>query len=94
MDKDPKKLWSHWNKETKQVSNDEGNNCFELYIFFLNFHQVIYSLPTISCPSLKLLAVMVFEVSSFIQIRKGMDVEIVNFSTCPGTTKKPKCTCP
>ena len=31
MDKDPKKLWSHWNKETKQVSKNEGNNCFELF---------------------------------------------------------------
>ena len=30
---------------------------------FLNFHQVIYSLSSISWPSLKLLAVVVFEIS-------------------------------
>ena len=34
--------------------------------FFLNFHQVIYSLPSISCPVLELLAVAVFEISSFL----------------------------
>ena len=35
-------------------------------IFFLNFHQVIHSLPSISCPTLELLAVTVFEmISSF-----------------------------
>ena len=30
---------------------------------FLNFHQLIYSLSSISRPSLKLLAVIVFEIS-------------------------------
>ena len=35
------------------------------YIVF-NFHQVIYSLPSISCPTLELLAVTVFEISSFL----------------------------
>ena len=34
--------------------------------FFLNFHQVIHSLPSISCPTLELLAVTVFEISSFL----------------------------
>ena len=34
--------------------------------FFLNFHQVIYSLPSISYPTLKLLAVTVFKRSSFL----------------------------
>ena len=32
--------------------------------FFINFHQVIYSLPSISCPTLELLAA--FEISSFL----------------------------
>ena len=36
------------------------------YIFFINFHQVIYSLPSISCPDLMLLAITVFEISSFL----------------------------
>ena len=36
-----------------------------LLLLFFNFHQVIYSLSSISCPSLKLLAVMVFKISSF-----------------------------
>ena len=26
--------------------------------------------------------------------KTGRGVEIVKFSTCPGTSKKPKCTCP
>ena len=33
---------------------------------FLNFHQLIYLLPSISCPDLELLAVTVFEISSFL----------------------------
>ena len=33
---------------------------------FINFHQLIYSLPSISCPDLELLAVTVFEISSFL----------------------------
>ena len=37
------------------------------YVYiFLNFHQVIYSLPSISCPTLELLALMDFEISSFL----------------------------
>ena len=35
-------------------------------MYFINFHQVIYSLPSISCPDLELLAVTVIEVSSFL----------------------------
>ena len=34
--------------------------------FSQNFHQLIYSLLSISCPSLKLLAVIDFEISSFL----------------------------
>ena len=34
--------------------------------FFINFHQLIFSLPSISCPDLELLAVEVFEISSFL----------------------------
>ena len=34
--------------------------------FFLNFHQVIYSLTSISCSTLVLLAGRVFEISSFL----------------------------
>ena len=34
--------------------------------FFFNFHQVIHSLPSISCPILELLAVTVFEISYFL----------------------------
>ena len=29
-------------------------------VYFIDFHQVIYSLPSISCPTLELLAVTVF----------------------------------
>ena len=35
-------------------------------LYFIDFHQVIYSLPSISCPTLELLAVTVFEISSFL----------------------------
>ena len=35
-------------------------------IYFIDFHQVIYSLPSISCPTLELLVVTVFEISSFL----------------------------
>ena len=34
--------------------------------FFKKSHQVIYSLFSISCPSLKVLAVLVFKISSFL----------------------------
>ena len=37
---------------------------------FINFHQLIYSLPSISCPDLELLAVTVFDISDF-KICKG-----------------------
>ena len=37
----------------------------EIY-FFINFQQLIYSLLSISCPDLELLAVTVFEISSFL----------------------------
>ena len=37
-----------------------------IMIFFLNFHKSIYSLSSISLASLKLLTVMVFEISSFL----------------------------
>ena len=35
-------------------------------IYFINFQQVIYSLPSTSCPTSELLAVKVFEISSFL----------------------------
>ena len=35
-------------------------------IFSLNFQQVIFSFPSISFPTLELLAVTVFEISSFL----------------------------
>ena len=34
--------------------------------FFLNFHQVVYLFSSISCLGLKLLAVIVFEILSFL----------------------------
>ena len=34
--------------------------------FFYNFHQNIYSLSTITSPSLKVIAVIVFEISNFL----------------------------
>ena len=46
--------------------NAKGNNSKKIKYFFLNFHQVIYSVSSISCPSLKLLAAIVFEISSFL----------------------------
>ena len=49
--------------------NAKGNNS-KKYLF-LNFHHVIYSLSSSSCPSLKLPAVILFEISSFfVQIFK------------------------
>ena len=33
---------------------------------FVNYHHLICSLPSISCPDLELLAVTVFEISSFL----------------------------
>ena len=38
----------------------------ERNIYIFNFHQVIYSIPSISCPTLELLAVTVFDESSFL----------------------------
>ena len=35
-------------------------------IYFIDFHKVIYSLPSISCQTLELLAVTVYEISSFL----------------------------
>ena len=47
--------------------------------FFLNFHQVIHSLPSISCPTLELLAVTVFEISSLLsKFAKGNNSKIIN----------------
>ena len=44
-----------------------GNNSKnQTNFFFLNFHQNIYSLSSITCPSLKLIAVIVFEISNFL----------------------------
>ena len=37
----------------------------KIYILFI-FQQVIYSLPFISCPTLELLDVTVFKISSFL----------------------------
>ena len=49
----------------------KGNNLKRIKItFFLNFHKVIYSLSSMSCQSLKLLAVIVFEISSFSDLKK------------------------
>ena len=45
-------------KNTKTITKKK-------YIF-INFHQLIYSLPSISCPDLELLAVTLYEVSSFL----------------------------
>ena len=39
--------------------------------FFLNFHQFIYSLSSISCPSLKLRTVIVFIMFSKSKFAKG-----------------------
>ena len=52
---------------SKFAKGINSNNAKSDNIFF-NFHQAIESLPTISCPSLKPLAVTVtvFEVSSFL----------------------------
>ena len=35
-------------------------------IYFINFRQLIYLLPSIICPDLELLAATVFEISSLI----------------------------
>ena len=42
----------------------KGNNSKKH--FFLNFHQIIYSLSTITWSSLKLMAVILFEISNFL----------------------------
>ena len=34
--------------------------------FFFKFHKVIYSLPSINCPTFELLVVTVFDISSFL----------------------------
>ena len=47
-------------KNAKDNSSIKQNN------FFLNVHQVIHSLFSIRCPSLKLLAVIDFEIPSFL----------------------------
>ena len=63
--------------------------------FFLNFHQLIYSSFSISLPSLKLLAVIVFEISSQtlvdeIKCSTGLsDHDIVN-CTCLSETRTPE----
>ena len=45
--------------------------------FFLNFHQVIYSLSSISCPSLKPLAVIFLRYQAFyVQIVKGQSYKL------------------
>ena len=49
----------------KKSKNAKDNNSKKCINFFLNFHQVIYSLSSISRPSLKILAVIIFEISSF-----------------------------
>ena len=51
--------------------NAKGSNS-KKYVFFFNFHQLIYSLFSISCRSLKLVAVLFFRYQVFyIQICKG-----------------------
>ena len=47
-------------------------------IFFNNFHQLNYSLPSISCPDLKLLAVTGFEISSFLRPNLQRAITIKN----------------
>ena len=37
---------------------------------FINFHQLIYLLPSISCLDLELLAVTIFEISCFFYVKK------------------------
>ena len=46
-------------KNAKTITKKKRN-------IFLNFHQVIHSLPSISYPTLELLAGTVFEISSFL----------------------------
>ena len=54
-------------KFAKGISLKNAKAITKNYIYiFINFHQLIYSLPSISCPDLELLAVMVFEISSFL----------------------------
>ena len=43
----------------------QRRNLKKKYIF-IYFHQLIYSLPSISCPDLELLAVTIFEISCFL----------------------------
>ena len=51
---------------TKFAKDNSSKKIQRAITHFLIFHQVIYSLPSISCPSLKLLAVIFFEVLSFL----------------------------
>ena len=48
--------------------NAKGNNLEKIIykIVFKNFQQVVYSFSAFRCLSLKLLAVIVFEISSFL----------------------------
>ena len=54
--------------------------------FSLNFHQVIYSLSSISCPSLKLLAVIVFKISRFLcpNVQRAITKKSFFFKLSPG----------
>ena len=45
-------------------SKKNANAIIKRNIYFFNFHRVINSLPSISCQTLELLAVTVFEISS------------------------------
>ena len=46
--------------------NPKGNYSKKIIFFSLNFHKVIYSLSSISCPRLKLLTVIVVEKPNFL----------------------------
>ena len=44
----------------------KGDNLIKKKYIFINYHKVIYSIPSISCPTLELLAV-----TDFVKICKG-----------------------
>ena len=65
-------------KFAKGISSKKckGHNLKKRNIFFFNFHTVIHSVPSISCPTLELLAVTVFEISIFLsKFAKGNNLK-------------------
>ena len=60
---------SNYSKSTSKSQSAKGDNSKKKMTFFFYFHQLIYLSPSISWPSLKLVAVIVFEIA-WLQIFK------------------------